>query len=104
MNLWLLIFVGGVITYLIRLSLILLYGRFNMPEPVQRGLRFIPAAVFAAIVFPELFTSQGQLSFSLDNARMIAGLLAALVAWRTKNIIFTVLIGMAALIFLQSLP
>jgi branched-subunit amino acid transport protein len=37
------------------------------------------------------------------NPRLLAGALAAGVAWRTKNVILTIAIGMAALIMMQSL-
>ena len=33
---------------------------------------------------------------------LIAGLIAILVAWRTKNVLFTILIGMATLLIIQA--
>jgi branched-subunit amino acid transport protein len=103
MNLWLLIIVAGILTYLIRVVFILLYGKMKIPEQVQQGLRYIPAAVFAGIVFPEIFTSNQALNISLENGRMIAGLAACLVAWKTKNVILTVVVGMAILIGMNML-
>jgi branched-subunit amino acid transport protein len=37
----------------------------------------------------------------LNNARLLAGILAALVAWRTKNVVFTILVGMTGLLVLN---
>jgi branched-subunit amino acid transport protein len=38
---------------------------------------------------------------SLGNARLVAGVLAILVAWRTRNIFLTILVGMGVLWLLQ---
>ena len=103
MTLWLIIIGMGIITYAIRLSLIVLLGRVGVPVIVQRALRFVPPAVLSAIIFPELLRPGGTLDISPGNARLIAGVVAALVAWRTKNVILTIAVGMAALWILQAL-
>jgi len=102
MTLWLIIIGMGMITYAIRLSLIVLLGRVGVPVIVQRALRFVPPAVLSAIIFPELLRPGGTLDISPGNARLIAGVVAALVAWRTKNVILTIAVGMAALWILQA--
>ncbi|MCX7669236.1 MAG: AzlD domain-containing protein, partial [Anaerolineae bacterium] len=96
-TLWLTLVGMGLITYGIRLSLILLLGRVEMPPHLQRALRLVPPAVLAAIIVPEVLRPNGALALSLDNPRLIAGLLAALIAWRTKNALLTIGAGMAAL-------
>jgi len=103
MNVWLVIIAAGVITYAIRLSFILLFGKMNVPVVIQKALRYVPPAVLSAIVFPELLVQENRLNLSLNNARLIAGVLAALIAWRTKSILLTILVGMAALLILQFL-
>ena len=97
MNLWLTMISAGLVTYGIRLSFILLFGKVEMPEIVRRALRFVPPAVLTAIIFPELILPGGTLSLSLHNARLPAGILAALVAWRTKNVVLTIVVGMVTL-------
>jgi branched-subunit amino acid transport protein len=101
MNLWLTIFGMGIITFAIRLSLIALMGRIEVPLLIQRALRFVPPAVLSAIIFPELLIRNGTLDASFGNLRLLAGALAALVAWRTKNVLLTIGVGMAALWILQ---
>jgi len=49
----------GIITYAIRLSLILLLGRLTVPPLVQRALRFVPPAVLSALILPELLLPGG---------------------------------------------
>jgi branched-subunit amino acid transport protein len=68
---------------------------------VERALRFVPVAVLTAIFFPELLIIQGDLMLSFRNPRLLAGLLAILVAWRTKNVMYTIVIGMLTLWLLQ---
>ena len=101
MNLWLVLFLGGAITFLIRFSFIYLFGRFDVPDTVRRALHYVPPAVLSAIVFPELFLRDNVLDLSLGNERLLAGLVAIAVAWVTKSTLVTILAGMAALFFLQ---
>jgi len=98
---WMTIFAAGLLTYATRLSPIVLYGRFEMPNMVERALRFVPVAVLTAIFLPELVYIQNELMLSLRNPRLLAGLLAIMVAWRTKNVMYTIVIGMLALWVLQ---
>ena len=101
MNLWLVLLLGGAITFLIRFSFIYLFGKFHVPEGVRRALHYVPPAVLSAIVFPELFLQEDVLHISLGNERLLAGLVAIAVAWYTKNTPVTILAGMAALFLSQ---
>ena len=102
MNLWLTIVGAGIITFAIRLSLIALMGRVEVPPLVQQALRFVPPAVLSAIIFPELLLRNGALDVSPGNTRLLAGVLAAFVAWRTQNVLLTIGVGMTALWILQA--
>lgn len=97
------ILVMGIVTYAIRLSMFLLYGRLQLPEWLMRSLNYVPAAVLTAIIAPELFLPGGTLDISVGNLRLIAGLVAVVVAWRTRNVLLTVLAGMGTLWALQAL-
>ena len=101
MNSWLIVLVGGLITFLMRLSFIHLLVGLEVPEGVRRALRFVPSAVLSAIILPELIMPSGSIDLSLGNDRLLAGLLAVLVAWRTKSTLLTLLAGIAALLILR---
>ena len=101
MNIWLVMFIIGVITFLTRLSFIVVQDKWQMPDIVTRALRYVPTAVFTAIIVPELLLTSGSLDVSFGNARLIAGMLAGVVAWRTKNVFLTILVGMLALWLVQ---
>lgn len=102
MNIWLVMLIVGLLTFGIRLSFIVILDRWTPPPIVERALRFVPVAVLSAIIAPELILPGGTLDISLGNERLLAGLVATLIAWYTKNIVWTILSGMAALLFLQN--
>ena len=95
-QIWIVMLALGALTYAIRLSFVFLFGNWQPPEVVKKGLRYVPVAVLTAIFLPELLLQDGAFSFSLANPRLIAGLLAILVAWRTKNALWTIALGMTA--------
>ena len=99
--LWLTMLAGGLLTYGIRLSFILVLERWRPPAFLQRALRFVPPAVLSAIILPELLQINGKLTYTLANPRLLAGVLAGLVAWRTRNVVLTVAVGMVALLLIQ---
>ena len=103
LTLWLTIAGAGAGTFALRLSFNALLGRLKMPLFFGRVLRFVPAAVLTAFVFPLLFYENGALQVSLGNERLLAGLAAALIAWRTRSVLFTLGGGMATLWTLQAI-
>jgi branched-subunit amino acid transport protein len=80
MKIWLVMVLGGLITFAIRFSLIYLFGRLHIPETVRQALRYVPPAVLSATIVPELFFHEGTLNVSIENTRLLAGLVAILVA------------------------
>lgn len=103
MNIWLVMVLGGLVTFGMRFSLIYLLanGRNQVPETMRRALHYVPPAVLSAIIFPELFFKEGVLDISMANTRFFAGLAAILVAWFSKNTLTTIIAGMVALLLLQ---
>ena len=101
MNPWVTIAVAGLLTYGIRLSFIIMIGHITVPLWFRRALRFVPAAVLSALIVPGLFDRGGTMDFSARNPQLWAGILAIAVAWRTRNVVVTLIVGMAALLALQ---
>ncbi|WP_302080681.1 AzlD domain-containing protein [Salinibaculum rarum] len=96
-ELWALIVVIGVATYLIRVSFIALFGYLDdIPTGLERALRYVPAAVLAALVVPSFVTlDPGAGGIAAD--RLAGGILATVVAWRTENVFATMAAGMGGL-------
>jgi branched-subunit amino acid transport protein len=86
-------------TFTPRYGVLALLGRIQMPKPLFNALRFVPPAVLAAIIFPEMLLNKTDSSLYLtpQNTYLVAGIIAALVAWRTKNLLLTIVIGMGTL-------
>ena len=100
-NIWLVLLIGGIITFSMRFSLIYLFGKFEIPETLKKALHYVPPAVLSAIIFPELFIQDGALNFQLTNIRLMAGIIAIITAWVSRNTLITILVGMAALFILS---
>jgi len=100
MNIWLVMLLGGLLTFGMRLSFIYLFGRFDIPPALRRGLRFVPPAVLTAIIAPAVLMPDGVLDAGPGNFRLLAGAAAVLVAWRTKNTLLTIVAGMGTLLIL----
>jgi branched-subunit amino acid transport protein len=87
----------------IRLSFIALLGRLTMPEWFWRALRFVPIAVFAAIICSEMVSRSGAGIAVASWDRLIAAVVAIGVAWRSGNVVLTIAVGMVAMWILQAL-
>jgi len=94
---------AGVATFLIRLSFIAVEGRVRLPAWFRGALQFVPAAMLSALIAPDLLMQDGALYLSPHNSRLLAGIVAVVVAARTRSVGWTIVIGMAALIGLQML-
>lgn len=96
---WIVIVATGIGTYAMRASFLAVAHRMTrVPPPMARLLRQIPPAALAAIVVPALVRPDGELD--LTQPRLAAGVLAAVVAWRTRSVALTLLAGMAILVAL----
>ncbi len=99
---WLVILGMMLVTYSARLSAIVLLGDRSLPAGALRVLRYVPPAALAAIIFPALLMPEGTIAISLSNYRLLAGLAAALVAWRTRQTLLAIMAGMALLWAMQA--
>lgn len=98
---WSLIIVIGMITFALRLSGILVLGASSMSPMLTRILRYVPAAVLAAIVVPAVVHGGPDPGLHPENARLYAGVLAAAVAWTTRSVLATLFLGMSGLWFIE---
>ena len=95
---WLLIVVLAAGTWSMRSWPIILHGRVPHPPWLERLLRHVPVAALTALVVPgALYSHQGNGAYVFAPARTIAAVLALAVAWRTKNVLATLAVGMGAL-------
>ncbi|HBO77767.1 MAG TPA: branched-chain amino acid transporter, partial [Cupriavidus sp.] len=90
------VFIGaGLATFLIRLSFIAVEGRVRLPAWFRTALQFVPAAMLSALIAPDLLMRDGAVFVSPHNARLIAGVVAIVIAARTRSVGWTIAGGMA---------
>lgn len=90
----------ALVTYIPRILPLLILSRIELPPLFREWLGLLPVAILGALLFPVLFMPQGDLSLSLKNPFLLASIPTALVAFKTKNLLLTVVLGMMALVVL----
>ncbi len=98
MNEVLLVVGMALVTFLIRYPLLELVGKISLPDRLFKALRYVPPAVLAAIIVPSVIMLKGEIVLTPANPFLVAGLISALVAWRSQNLLLTVIIGMITLL------
>jgi branched-subunit amino acid transport protein len=98
---WALIAGMGVVAFLLRAVFVLPGSHLRLPPSAERLLRYAPAAALMAIVVPDLASSHGLVSISIDNSRLVAGLVAFALAAATRSVLATIAGGMTVLLMLR---
>ncbi len=101
-EIWALIALLGIGTYLVRLSFLGLIGDRRMPDWVLRHLRYTPVAVIPGLVAP-LAVWPAATGGTPDPARMTAAAVTLLMAYWTKNMLWGVFAGAGTLALLLNL-
>ncbi|NLC77859.1 MAG: AzlD domain-containing protein [Clostridia bacterium] len=91
----------AVVSYLPRALPLLLLNRVEFPPWLVKWLSFIPAAVLAALLAPDLFLNGEELYFSVGNIYLVAAVPTFVIALTTKSMIWTLLGGMGSFALLQ---
>lgn len=94
---WAAIALLGMTTIATRGAFILFFPKVALPARLGRALRFVPPAVFAALVIPELLLAGSSLNMSLGNEKLVAAIIAAVIAGWSRNALATIGGGMIAL-------
>src|SRR5690349_17711684 len=88
----------AVVTIAVRYPVLALVSKANLPPPLLASLKFIAPAVLTAIIRPALLAPSGdRRDISLSNDYVVAGLITTIVAWRAKDLLVTLGVGMLAL-------
>jgi branched-subunit amino acid transport protein len=95
MTTWLTILGMALVTLATR-AIPLLTLRGEMPGWLGRWLGYVPVAVFTALALRPLVVTSGDLPQLVAGAPLAAGIVGGLVAWRTGNVLATIVAGMAA--------
>ncbi|KGK87276.1 branched-chain amino acid ABC transporter [Desulfosporosinus sp. HMP52] len=91
------------VTYFTRFGALALFRFTGIPTWLNRWLKYVPVAILTALIIPSLLLPQGYLDISLNNHYLIAGITAAFVAYKSRNIIATLGLGMSVMLILKLL-
>jgi len=103
-KLWAIIVSVGAANLLVRLSFIALLANKTMPQLLTRALRYVAVAMITALVLPMVLTTTAAPAVMAfwPNAKLIAALIALVVAFFTRSTCWTLVAGMGALWLLQA--
>ena len=94
---WATMAISGLVTFLLRFSVIYQVKSSTLPGWLENILKYVPTSVFAALIFPADFLGEsGSLEF-IGNPKILAALAALAVAILMKNVIITIVTGMVVL-------
>ncbi len=97
---WALIIYCGLITFFTRFSMIALLKKEIFNDRIREVLSYVPSAIFPAIIFPAIFLDEmGLLQFE-NNPKILASIIAVIIGTLSKNIIATIVAGLAVYWFL----
>ena len=88
-------------TYFTRFASPLLLDRTGVPRWMVRKLKHVPTAMLAALIAPALLAPQGYLQIGPGNHYLLAGAVAAFMAWRRQPPAVTMGSGMAVMLLLR---
>ncbi len=89
------------VTFGVRYSVLAMSGRMTMPKRVEQALRYVPVAVLTALCAPILFKPEGSWLLSLDNAHLVAGAVAIIIAAVSRHLLLTIVVCMALFLLLH---
>lgn len=85
----------ALVTYIPRLFPLLMLSSMSLPPVAIAWLRYVPVAVLAAMLFPSILVNDGQINLVNNNLFLLAALPTLIVAWKTRSLFGSVVIGMA---------
>ena len=97
-NLLLAFFIAGLATILLKTLPITFLKEDAIPSLVRRWLDFVPVAVMAALVGPDIFIYNGKLDFGWSNLFLMVSIPTIVVAWISKNYFVTIAFGLALIL------
>ena len=101
LQLWLAIVGIGLTGVVTRCSFLVLGERFRLPPIAERALKHAPAAALAAIIAPALLVADGHLDVAPGNHRLLAAIVAAIVMWKSRSMLWTMAAGLAVFTVLR---
>ncbi len=88
-------------TFFTKYACLALFSRSGVPNWLEKWLKHVPTAILTALIAPALLLPQGSLDISTGNHYLLAGCAAAATAYKTRNVIATIALGLAVMLTLR---
>lgn len=85
-------------TFITRIGAQVIFSSTGMPVWLEKWLKHVPTAFLTALITPAVLLPKGYLDLSFNNSYLLAGIVAAFTAYKTKNVLTTIIVGMAVMI------
>lgn len=83
------------VTYSIRYLPFAMADRVKFPDWLNEALSYVPVAALTAIIAPLIVYQDHRLNLDWHNAHLVASAVAFMVAFKTRNLLLTVIIGLS---------
>lgn len=90
-------------TFFTRFASPAILGSSGIAPRFKRFLKHVPTAILTALIAPSLFAPQGHIEISIGNSYLIAGTIAALLAYFRQPPLVTMGGGMATMLAIRCL-
>lgn len=91
------------VTFLIRYTLLGMSGRIQLPPRLLQALNYVPPTVLTAIVVPSVLAEGTELSWGLENPRLVGAIAAVSIGLWRKNLLLTIVVSMATFLLWQAI-
>ena len=98
-----LLIIGGMalVTYFTRVGSLVILRYSGIPAYAKAWLKHIPTAILTALIVPARFLPRGYLDISLHNHYLLAGAVAGVTAYKSRNIVLSLIVGFVLLFVLK---
>ena len=97
---WTSIFIAGFITYLTRMAMVTLIDRDVFNENFRKILNYVPSVVFPSIIFPGILLDDYGALVAVTDPKIYGALTAIIIGFFSRNVILTIISGLASYWFL----
>ena len=97
---WTSIFIAGLITYFTRMSMVTLIDKDIFSENFRKILSYVPSVVFPSIIFPGILLDDYGSLVAITDPKLYGALTAIIIVYFTRNVILTIVSGLASYWFL----
>ena len=97
---WTSIFIAGILTYFTRMSMVTLIAKDIFNENFRKILNYVPSVVFPSIIFPGIFLDDYGTLVAITDPKIYGALTAIVIGYFSRNVIITIISGLASYWFL----